>query len=99
MSGNEQQETYEAIMKLYDLAEELVHTVDSSLITDEEAHLMLIAPLVEQLADSADILVEEFTALAQQGEEMNMGRKRKMELALGKVFAVVEQCKKYNKQL
>lgn len=95
MATKEQQEAYEAIMKLYDLAEELVHTAEPSSPENEEAHWKLIEPLVEQLAESADTLVEEFTALAQHGEAMNHLRKHKMELALGKVLSVLEQCKKY----
>lgn len=96
MANIEQQETYEAILKLYDLAEELVHTVESSVVADEEAYLELIEPMVEELAEAADILTEEYAALVKAGESPSLDRKKKMEAALQKIFAIVEQCRKYN---
>lgn len=95
MASLEQQETYEAILKLYDLAEELVYTVESATVTDEEAYLELIEPMVEQLAEAADTLTEEYAFLVKEGAEFGQDRKKKMEAALQQIFAIVEQCKKH----
>ena len=95
MVNDEQEETYQAILELYDLAEALVHTVESPYVDDQEQHLALIEPLVEQLTDAADILAEEYTALVKRKEPIDDARKMKMETALGRIFAVIEQCKKH----
>lgn len=96
MTNDQQEETYRAILKLYDLAEQLVYTVDSPLVEDQDEHLMRIEPMVRQLATAAEILVEEYAALVKRGEPLDDIRKSKMQVALGQIFDVLEQCKQYD---
>ncbi len=99
MATRKQQETYETIMQLYDMAEALVDTADAANLSEEEedARLALVEPLVVQLADATDVLVREYTTLVRQGKSIDPLRKQKLEQALSRIFAIVEECRQYSK--
>jgi uncharacterized protein YhhL (DUF1145 family) len=86
---------YHDITELYDLAEELVETVESEFVVDPESQLMLIEPLAETVGESADILSEEFLAMANQQKSTNNSRsKTKIESALRKVYVAIDHYRK-----
>lgn len=80
---------YHEICGLYDLAEELLGTCESEFITNPEEQLALLEPLVEQVGDSADVLTEEFIAVAE-----GQGNKKKIETALRKLFIAIDDYQK-----
>lgn len=81
---------YHDITELYNLAEELVETVQSEFVRDPEAQLKLVEPLIEAVGDSADILTEEFIAVAGRDKKVNAGRKNKVEGALRRIYVAID---------
>jgi len=81
---------YRQITALYDMAEELASTVESGFVQDTDAQIAIVEPLVHQVADSADILSEEFVTLFEvpAGKKTAKGR---IEGALRKVFTALEE--------
>lgn len=90
MSQAELELKYHDITELYNLAEELVETVESEFVRDSEAQLRLVDPLIEAVADSADMLTEEFLLVAGRDKKSNAGRKGKVESALRRIYAALD---------
>ncbi len=83
---------YYEITELYDLAEELVDTVESEFVDSPDDQLVLIEELVEEVGDAADILTEEFITLA---EAQKKGKKKprnkgKIESALRRIYSAID---------
>jgi rubrerythrin len=85
---------YHDITTLYDLAEELVETVESEFITDPDEQLAIVEPLIEQVGESADILSEEFLLVAGSKGKPSTASKKRIEQAMRKVYAAIEGYKK-----
>ncbi len=81
---------YHDITELYNLAEELVETVQSEFVHDPEEQLRLVEPLIEAVGDSADILTEEFITVAGRDKKVNSGRKNKVEGALRRIYVAID---------
>ncbi len=80
---------YHQITELYDLADDLVDTVDKSKRQDPESQLRIVQPLIEQVSDSADILCEEFIEVAGK-ENKAPSRKNRIEGALRKIYMALD---------
>jgi hypothetical protein len=84
------QKQYKDITTFYDLAEELAATVESEFIQDPDNQLALVEPVISQIADSTDVLAEEFIRVLE-----NPGRKKsaksRVESALRKIFMALEE--------
>lgn len=93
-SKQELEQRYHEITELYDLAEELVGTVESEFIADPQAQLAIVEPLIEQLGESTDILTEEFITLAENPKKTNKTSKSRVEYALRKLYMAVDGYKK-----
>ena len=89
---------YHDITELYDLAEELVETVESEFIADPEAQYNLIEPLVEAVGESADVLSDAFCEVANKEKSANAGHKTRIEGALRKLYVAVDSYKKKTKR-
>ncbi|MAR56624.1 MAG: hypothetical protein CMM93_05520 [Rickettsiales bacterium] len=88
----ELEQNYYEITELYDLAEELVDTVELS--EQPEAQLALVEPLINDVEEAADILSEEYIVIAeQQGKSVN---KKRIEGALRKLYTALDA---YNKKV
>ena len=94
MVNKEQHRAFEAIIKLYDLAEELLETTFHESITDQEKHLAFIEPLIENIEEATDHLVDEYTALVKQEKEFSPSSKEKLEMSLQKIHNAIDQCKR-----
>ena len=81
---------YRQITALYDVAEELASTVESEFVQAPEAQLELVEPLINQVADSADILSEEFIDLFENPSRKKSAKGR-IESALRKLFMALEE--------
>jgi len=86
---------YREIASLYDMAEELAGTVESEFTKDPETQLALIEPLIAQVADSADVLTQEFITVIEK-PVLAKSAKNRVEGALRKIFMALEE---YRKQL
>lgn len=89
------EDKYFEIEALYDLAEELVDTVESDFVADPAAQLNLVEPLANVVGEAADVLSDEFMAYAEasaQGKK-HKGNKNRVEGALRKVFSAIDNYK------
>ena len=84
------QKQYRDITTLYDLAEELASTVESDFVPDPESQLALVEPLISQVADSTDILAEEFIRVLENPGHKKSAKTR-VESALRKIFMALEE--------
>ena len=93
MHKSELESHYYEITDLYDLAESLVETLEDERVTNKQSQLELVEPLIDQVGDSADVLCEEFIALA-EGKRLMKGRsKNKIEGALRRIYAAIDEYK------
>jgi hypothetical protein len=90
-SLEELEDRYNEIATLYDLSEELLSTVESDLVKDQEAQLALVEPLIHEIGEATDVLAEEFTLLAEQKKRRPTkgASKPRIESALRRVFTAV----------
>jgi hypothetical protein len=88
---SEMEQKYYEVMDLYALADELVSTVESNLVTDPEAQLALVEPLVEVIGASTDVLTEEFIALCDGKANRKTVAKKKIEDALRQVYVAISE--------
>jgi hypothetical protein len=89
LTEQELKSRYDEITTMYDLAEELVSTVESEFVSNPDAQMTLVEPLVEQVGDSADVLTEEFINVAQ-----STGNRTKIEGALRKLYLALDDYKR-----
>lgn len=80
---------YRDITELYTLSEELLETVETA--ADPEAQLELVEPLVEVLADSTDILSDEYLVLAEGRASAKPAAKTKVEAALRRAYIALNE--------
>lgn len=83
-------EQYERIVQLYDVAEQLLNTVDEHVEEHRAAQLALIEPLVESIEESADILTEEYIALLATSGKSATQAKLRIESAFRKIYTAIE---------
>ncbi|MEQ1706099.1 MAG: hypothetical protein ABL867_09050 [Rickettsiales bacterium] len=84
---------YNDITSLCDSAEELLATVENSPAKDPQAHLDMIEPLINEIADSSDVLVEEFILIAENKEKRSSNKfsKKRIEAALRRIFITINE--------
>jgi hypothetical protein len=81
---------YREITSMYDMAEELASTIESDFVQNPDAQLALVEPLITQIADSTDILAEEFINILEKPASKKSA-KNKVEAALRKMFQALEE--------
>ena len=84
----ELEQHYYEITELYDLAEELVNTVESEMTQDPQAQLLLVEPLIEEIGEAADILTEEYMDIVEGSKPRKSNRK--MEGALRRIYTAID---------
>lgn len=89
MSKQQLRKDYDALMELYDYADDLAATVDSAFVADQEAQLDVVGDLIEQLGESADVLTEEFIGIA-EGKRRPKTAKSRVEKALRKIYMAID---------
>lgn len=90
-SMEEMEARYHEITLLYDLAEELVNTVESELVSDAGAQLEIVEPLINEIGDATDLLSQEFIYIAESKKQKIQGKasKTQIEGALRKIFVAI----------
>ncbi len=84
---DEMEVKYNAITVLYELSEELLATVESPFVTDANAQMDIVEPLISEIADAADVLAEEFIHVAESRSDNPIKvNKARVENAMRKVF-------------
>ena len=99
-SADDLEAKYLELTTLYDLAEELVNTVESSLVSDPNSQLKIVEPLINDIGDATDILTQEFIYIAESKKNKTQMKasKTNIESALRKMFAAINdyQCRVKN---
>lgn len=82
---------YNEIHALYDLAEELVNTIESEFVSDPSAQLEIVEPLINEIGDATDVLTHEFILIAEskKNKTANKASKAHVETSLRKIFAAL----------
>ncbi|MCI5049955.1 MAG: hypothetical protein MRY32_06450 [Rickettsiales bacterium] len=86
----ELEQSYYEITDLYDLADELIATVDPEIVDNPAEQLAIVQPLAEEVGDAADILAEEFIAIAENNGQGQAQNRTKIEGALRKIFSAID---------
>ncbi len=81
--------SFDDITVLYDLSEELLATALKA--SDQQAQFELVEPLVEVLADSTDILSEEYIVLIEGKPARKQAAKTKIEGALRRAYIALNE--------
>lgn len=90
MSDADLELKYHDITELYNLAEELIGTVESEFVQDPEGQLALVEPLIEAVGESADALTEDFIGVAGRDKKVNARRKGRIEAALRRIYVAID---------
>lgn len=83
----ELEQHYYEITELYDLAEELVDTVESEFVQDPQAQLALVEPLIDEVGEATDVLSEEFIGIAEGRKKASATR---IEGALRRIYTAID---------
>ena len=89
MKKDELEKQYREITSLYNMADDLTSTVEDKSIKNPDEQLSLIEPLINEIAESADVLSEEYIALLEKPTRKKMSKVR-VEAALRKIFLALE---------
>lgn len=84
---SELEQKYNDVAELFSTAEELASTVDNTFIRDHGAQMKLVEPLIEVVAESADVLTEEYIALL-EGQKKPSSKTR-IEAAMRKIYVAM----------
>jgi hypothetical protein len=92
-SMDEFETRYQEITRLYDLAEKLVSTVESELVSDADKQLAIVEPLILEIGDASDVLTQEFIFIAEGQKSKNKGKASKphIQASLRKIFAALNE--------
>ena len=85
---------FRKIVGLYDVAEELLLTVENQTEVNPELQLEMVEQIVETIEESADILAGEYANLAEGTQGKKKINKKIVEGALRKIFLSVDDYKK-----
>jgi hypothetical protein len=83
------EQDYGEITELYRLADDLIMTTEHAQITDKDGQIDLVEPLVSAVAESTDVLGEEFLVLAEGKPARKSAAKGRIENALRKVYMAI----------
>lgn len=90
-SAEDMEAKYLEITTLYDMAEELVNTVESKLVSDPNSQLDIVEPLINEIGDATDMLTQEFIYIAESKKNKSQMKasKTNIESALRKMFNAI----------
>ena len=91
INKSDYEQKYYEISELYDLAEELTDTVQSEFCANPEEQLAIVAPLIEQVGDAADVLCEEYIQLLEGKGKRFGGSKSRVEGALRRIYVAIDE--------
>ena len=82
-------ETYDAILKLYDCAEDIVSAIEAVGGKEMEDALKVAEPVIEQLESTAEILSDTFITFGETGEKMGAHNKKRAESSIRKLYVTL----------
>ena len=87
------EEEYAKIILFYDLAEELIDTVEAAHNGDPHKQLEFVEPLVQQVEAATDIIAEQYREFVENGKKPGIFGRRRIERALSDIYEVINLCK------
>ena len=81
---------YDDVISLYDIADELAATTESNSVKNIDDHLIIIEPIINDVADACEELAEEYIQLVDQPAR-GKSVKSKIEKALRKMFMALDK--------
>jgi len=96
MRKDQQEKFYDQIMKLYDLAEDVIDAVEAPCVRNIASQADIAAPVIEQVEESTNTLGETYLRYVENGSKADGRDARKVESAVRKVFASIST---FNQQL
>lgn len=94
METTDYQANYRSILALYDVAQELVNTVEHPETVDIDTHLDMIEPIVEGVEESAEVLTTEYAHMTEGAKGAKKIKRKNVEGALRRFFAVIDEFKR-----
>ena len=84
---------YNEVTRLYDMAEEILSTVESRLVGNPEEQLEIVEPLVNEVGDAVDVLAEEFMHIAESKRNKTPTKASKVQIegALRRIFVAINE--------
>lgn len=82
---------YRSILALYDVAQELVNTVEHPEAVDIDTQLDMIEPIVEGVEESAEVLTAEYAHLTEGAKGAKKIKRKNVEGALRRFFATIDE--------
>ncbi len=87
------EDNYAKITKFYDLAEELIDSVENTHNGNPHKQISFIEPLVKQVECAIDTIAEEYREFVRKGKKPGLFARRRIERALSDIYEVVTLCK------
>lgn len=84
--------THRAIEKLYDLADQLMMTLEDARAMHQDAQIDIIEPLVEEVVSAADQLSEQFCEYADSKDKKEAAGKFGFRPVFVRIFKAVDEC-------
>lgn len=93
ISLEELEARYNEITLLYDLAGELVETVESDFVMSPETQWSIVEPLINEIGDATDILTEEYILAAESIKRGIPGKasKSRIEGAMRRIYGAINE--------
>ena len=88
-----QEDTYNKIIGFYDLAEELIDTVEDKSTADPISQLEFIEPIVQQIEEATDNLAAEYRDFIRTGKAPGFLARRKVAKSLKSIYSSLDDCK------
>ncbi len=89
LSLKKQEELYDQVLEFYDLAEDLLDTVEQKGVEAQKKQAELVIPVVETVQESADQIAESYLSMVKNKGKSSLKDSKKVEAGLRKIFASV----------
>ena len=85
-----QKETYEEIMTLYDLAEEVIDVVEFGNVQQREEYVPHVEKFIGKIEVAVEELAQSYIIFVESGKKPTRAEAQKIDEAFTKIFAAVE---------
>ena len=100
LNDNEAKQIYDTIVDIYDRASALINIIRRPDAKNPEIEAKYLAPFIEQMQISADVLVDQYLEYIENGQKPTQQNIKKIEGAIRQLFTVAEtQLEQWDYQL
>jgi RNAse (barnase) inhibitor barstar len=87
----EQEQLFEEIVKLYDLADDVLASVARENVKNRDVQMALVKPVITQVTNSANILSAFYTEVVRNERPITLELQDTMETALRNIFVAIKE--------